>query len=95
MPTAVSKQRDGGNKIVKAAKILVILVQTFSAYLIQKYGANSAIGLLITAILNLAPLLPSAEAMVVEYSGENEPIELDPSAIPGIDPSAPPYVPAT
>jgi hypothetical protein len=91
MPVSVEKQRDGGNKIVIAAKALVVIVQTFSAYLILKYGANSAIGLLIQAILNLAPMLPSAEAMVVEYDGANDPIILDPSTIPGLDPSAPAY----
>lgn len=86
----VSYNRDGGNKIVLAAKALVILVQTFSGVLIQKYGANSAIGLLINAILALAPLLPAADAQVIEYGGSNEAIETDPSTIIGIDPDAPP-----
>lgn len=89
MPT-VNYQRDGGNKIVIAAKALIVIVQTFSGVLIQKYGANSAIGLLITAILALAPLLPAADALVVEYGGLNEEIETDPNNVVGIDPSAPP-----
>lgn len=88
MPTQTI-ERDGGNRVVIAARALVILVQTFGGALIQKYGANSAIGLLIAAILNLGALLPSADAQVFEYGGNNEAIELDPNAIPGIDEGAP------
>lgn len=87
---SASYQRDGGNKIVIAAKALVILVQTFSGVLIQKYGATSPIGLLIAAILALAPMLPEADAQVIEYGGNNDEIETDPSSIIGIDPDAPP-----
>lgn len=87
MPTT-NVQRDGGNKIVLAARALVILVQTFAGVLVQKYGATSAIGLLITAILNLAPLIPNADAEVVEYGGNNEAIVADPSEILGIDAGA-------
>lgn len=81
-------ERDGGNKIVMAARALVILVQTFAGVLIQKYGANSAIGLLITAILNLATLLPAADAQVVDYGGDNDIPESDPAEIVGIDAGA-------
>lgn len=81
--------RDGGNKIVLAARALVILVQTFAGALIQKYGANSAIGLLIAAILNLASLLPAADAEVIEYGGDNDIPEADPGEIVGINPAAP------
>lgn len=93
MPADIS--RDGGNKIVMAARALVILVQTFGGVLIQKYGATSAIGLLITAILNLATLLPAADALVVDYGGDNVAIVADPAEIVGINPSAsaPPELP--
>lgn len=84
-----NRMRDGGNKIVAAARALVIIVQTFGGYLIQKYGANSAIGLLVAAILNLAPLLPAADAQVIEYGGDNADIALDPLTINGINPDAP------
>lgn len=86
---AISYERDGGNEIVKLARALVILVQTFAGVLIQKYGATSAIGLLITAILELATLLPAADAEVVEYGGQNEEVLSDPGSIKGINPSAP------
>jgi len=89
MPETPTYQRDGGNKIVMAARALVILVNTFAGVLVQKYGATSAIGLLITAIQNLAPLLPAADAQVIEYGGNNEDAAENPGDIPGIDPSAP------
>lgn len=86
---AVNHTRDGGNKIVLAAKALVILVQTFAAVLIQKYGANSPIGLLIEAILALSQLLPAAEAEVFEYGGQNTVPATEPENIVGINPDAP------
>lgn len=88
-------QRDGGNKIVAAAKALIIIVNTFSGVLIKKYGKNSAIGLLIAAILNLAPLLPEADAEVVEYAGDNADVLVDPDNILGNNPlaAAPPELP--
>lgn len=84
-----NRVRDGGNKIVKLARALVVITQTFAGILIQKYGEDSAIGLLVKAILNLSLLLPSADAEVVEYGGQNEPVVIDPSSIPGINAGAP------
>lgn len=89
MPVPVVKERDAGNKIVQAAKILVTLVTTFGGYLKQKYGATSAIGLLVDAIIALGALLPDADALVVEYAGENEVPETTPGEILGINPTAP------
>lgn len=83
------KERDAGNKIVKFAKILVTLVTTFGGYLKQKYGADSPIGLLIDAIIALGALLPDADALVVEYGGNNDTPETDPEHIIGIRPGAP------
>jgi len=87
--TSASIERDGGNKIVIAARALVILVQTFAGVLIQKYGEDSAIGLLIAAILNLGALLPAADSQVIDYGGNNDVPETNPEDIVGIDPSAP------
>jgi len=88
---ATTKERDGGNKVVFLAKTLVILVATFGGYLKQKYGATSAIGLLIDAIAALGELLPDAEALVVEYGGDNDVPETDPESILGINPGAVPF----
>jgi ABC-type cobalamin transport system permease subunit len=88
-----AKTRDGGNKIVTAAKALIVIVQTFAGVLIAKYGADSAIGLLIQAILNLAPMLPDAEAQVVEYDGENAGVLSDPADAPGLSADRPAYTP--
>ena len=87
MPTV--KERDGSNKLVILAKALIVFVQAASGYLINKYGANSPIGLLVTAILNLAPLLPAAEADALLYAADNSDVVDDPLAIPGIDETLP------
>lgn len=78
------KQRDGSNKMVILAKALIIFVQAASGYLINKYGASSPIGSLVTAILNLAPLLPAAEADALLTGGDNDPVFDDPNDIPGM-----------
>lgn len=84
------RKRDGGERIVKLARALVVIVQTFAATLWKKYGKTSGIGLLISAILALAELLPTAESDVLDYGGDNDDILLDPATAPGVDPSAPP-----
>lgn len=81
--------RDGGEKITRLARALVIIVQTFAAVLINKYGAGSGVGLLIQAILNLAPLIPQAESDVLDFGGGNTVPMDDPQGIIGIDPGAP------
>lgn len=84
------RTRDGGEKIVKLAKALIVLVQVWANVLIKKYGAESAIGLLITAILALGNLLPDAEDQVLDIGGNNAPVLDDPTTIAGVDVDAPP-----
>lgn len=85
----MARTRDGGEKIVRLAKALIVIVQTFAATLIKKYGAESGIGLLITAILALSQLLPEAEGDVLDFGGDNSDALENPGGIPGTDPSAP------
>ena len=86
---SVQRVRDGGNKIVFLARALVNVTQVFAPYLIQKYGATSAIGILVSSILALGEQLPLAAADVVEFGGGNDAIQSDPSEVSGITPDAP------
>ena len=84
-----SIQRDGGDKIVKLAKALVVLTTQFAGLLKAKFPPPSPIASLIDAIIALGALLPAAEGQVFDFGGTNEDPLADPDNIPGINPSAP------
>ena len=78
------KERDGSNKLVLLARALVIFTQKAAGFLINKYGANSPIGILVAAIIAIGELLPAAEADALLTGGDNDPVFDDPNDIPGM-----------
>lgn len=81
--------RDGSDEIAKLARTLVALVGATGGFLKSKYPCPSAVCALIDAIAALGALLPSAEAMMLDFGGTNAAVLDNPETIPGINPAAP------
>lgn len=82
--------RDGLKKLITLAKAMCATVATFSALLLKKYPGNETIAALLAAIAAVCALIPDLEAEFLIPGGDNDPVIDDPTATPGIDPSAPP-----
>jgi hypothetical protein len=84
-------QRDGVSSLLKLARALCNLVNTFAPIIIAKYpDVGSPIRLLLAAAQNLCVLLPAAIVEADLYTGSNDPLIADPDNALGINPSAPP-----
>jgi len=82
-------QKTGLDKMIKLAKILCRLVQTFKVVIDAKFPDNIAIQALVTAILALCPLIPDADAEFQAYQLDQALPPEDAGEIVGINPDAP------
>lgn len=83
-------KRDGMNSLLKFAKLLCAIVQSFGAVIRSKYADNPAIIALVTAIDAVCALLPEAQAEFAEFPSDDGLPPSDPSEALGIDENAPP-----
>lgn len=86
-------QRTGMDKMIKLAKVLCRLVQTFKVVIDAKFPDNVAIQALMTAILALCPLIPEADAEFQAFILSQTPPPADAGDTVGINPEAPAAVP--
>lgn len=82
-------QKTGMDKMIKLAKVLCRLVQTFEVIIRAKFPDNVAIIALLEAIKNLCVLIPDADAEFQAYILDQTLPPADPNEISGINPDAP------
>lgn len=82
-------EKTGMDKMIKLAKVLCRLVQTFEVIIRAKFPDNVAIIALLEAIKNLCVLIPDADAEFQAYILDQTPPPSDPNEISGINPDAP------
>jgi hypothetical protein len=81
-------KRDGVDKLLRLAKGLCVLVQSFAHIIRSKYSGNVAIIALLTAVEGVCALLPDAQAEFDAFGSEDASFPSDPSTLNGINPSA-------
>ena len=82
-------QRTGLDKMIKLAKVLCRLVQTFEVIIRAKFPDSAPINALLTAIATLCTLIPEADAEFQAYILDQTPPPADAGDTVGINPEAP------
>jgi hypothetical protein len=82
-------QKTGMDKLIKLAKVLCRLVQTFKVIIDAKFPDSVAIQALVAAILLLCPLIADADAEFQEYQLDMTLPPADVGDSTGINPDAP------
>lgn len=85
--------RDGIDKLVKFAKLLCALVQSFAPLWAKKYPDNPTIAALIVAINAVCAMLPDVESEFIHNTGDNSDVLENPENTNGINPSREPSYP--
>lgn len=85
----VDYQKTGLDKMIKLAKILCRLVQTFEVIIRAKFPDSLPIIALLEAIKNLCLLVPDADAEFQAFILDQTPPPADASEAAGINPDAP------
>lgn len=85
--------RDGVPALDKLARDLCRILSVFGPIIRQKYSGNAALMTALVAAEGMCALLPEALHEVMTVEGDNsDPLE-NPETIPGVNPSAPPFIP--
>lgn len=86
-------KKTGMDKMIKLAKVLCRLVQTFKVVIDAKFPDNVPIQALVTAILALCPLIPDADAEFQAWELDATLPPADAGDTIGINVDAPPAEP--
>lgn len=90
MPTPYEDYKKTGlDKMIKLAKTLCLLVQTFEVIIRSKFPDSVPINALLDAIKTLCLLVPDADAAFQEWVLDQTPPPADSADIAGINPDAP------